>query len=132
MLNPYKKVLEEYLQNTFNLQSFLIHFHFVTAYSTDESSDISFPIQKRLLALGDNEFLYGDDEDAISFSALPDATHIYYDTTAMDDVNTLPLMLKVEGDVFSVYLEDGWVKFTYPLSFTGINQSSVYHLRVYK
>lgn len=127
MFQPYDEILQSHLKNDFKRQAFLTHFHFVTQYDL-EQAEIKFPIEKRLICLGDREFLYGDEEDTLSFLALPDATHIYYDTTSMEDVLTLPLMLKINGDQFSVYLEDGWVQFTYPLSTTGININSLYHL----
>ena len=127
MSQSYDTVLRSHLENEFKRQAFLTHFHFVTQYDL-EKVDIKFPVEKRLICLGEQEFLYGDEEETLSFIALPDATHIYYDTSSMEDVLTLPLMLKIDGDIFSVYLEDGWVQFTYPLSTTGININSLYHL----
>lgn len=127
MSENYDVVLRNYLKNVFNRQIFLTHFHFVTQ-CTDDKQDVKFPFERRLIALDKNEFLYGNQEDTVSFHALEDATHIYYDTSGEDSVLTLPLMLKINDDIFSVFLEEGWVEFSYPLSRTGINIDSLYHL----
>lgn len=127
MSQSYVSILQAQLSTPLTRQAFLTHFHFVTQYEL-EKVEIKFPIEKRLIALGDNIFLYGDEEESLTFTALPDATHIYYDTSSIEDVLTLPLMLKIDGDIFSVFLEEGWVQFSYPLSSTGIIVDSLYHL----
>lgn len=127
MSESYDVVLRNYLKNPFNRQAFLAHFHFVTQY-TDDKHVVTFPFERRLIALDKNDFLYGDQDDTISFCSLQDASHIYYDASGEDSVLTLPLMLKINGDTFSVFLEEGWVEFSYPLSKTGINVDTLYHL----
>ena len=127
MSQAYDELLREYLTNPFNAQVFNAHLHFVTGCTEDKQS-IIFPFERRLIALDNKDFLYGDQESNISFVALPDATHIYYDTSGEESVLTLPLMLQISGDTFSVFLNEGWVKFSYPLSRTGINVESLYHL----
>ena len=127
MSDSYDVVLRNYLKNPFNKQVFLAHLHFATQ-CTEDKQTITFPFERRLIALDKTKFLYGNQDDTLSFCPLQDATHIYYDTSGEDSVLTLPLMLKISGDVFSVFLEEGWVEFSYPLSKTGINIDTLYHL----
>lgn len=128
-INSYDDVLKEYLQGPYNTAVFNSHLSIVTMQLEDTvEEEIVFPLIRRLIVVAENHFIYGDLKHCLEFSSVEDATHIYYDTSATNNVITIPLMLKISSDSFSVYCQDGWVEYNYPISKTIINFEALYRL----
>ncbi len=124
----YSEILSGIFASPYEKQVFLTNFHFATMHTAGDKESLIFQVPCRLVKVSETSMLYGNEEKAVEFIPPEDATHILYDHSTETTDLILPLMLKVEDDTFSVFLEEGWVKFSYPLSSTGIDLSKSYHL----
>lgn len=125
----YQTVLTQYLNNPVNNLIFKTEICFFTLKQTHEQL-LNFKDKCKLVSLPNNTFLYASDYSSIDpFIPIEDATHIYYESSVVDPYTlTIPLMLKIDEDSFSIYLVDGWQNFPFKFNDLGIDQSFLYHL----
>lgn len=129
-VKPYSEYISDIYSQTLSKQLFIAVLQLTTQYAPEEKSSLlTFQYPRRLLVLDDNTIMYGGNNEHICLIPPEGTTHIYYETSATEeDGLVLPLALKVVDDSFSVYTDEGWVQYSYPLSCTPLQDAPLYVL----